>query len=367
MPEIWEAFLSDYPGAAEILQDEHFLEQAAGTSSGQSQVPSAEDPNVEELIDKVAIAITDWQRRKPTSRKLKRLREAYQNLQKAVINAAILDPELWTDSDLELRSLDGHTRFLQRLVASRQPGQASPWVFTTNYDLGFEWAAERAGIRYITGFRGVHRRLFAPQAFDIGSINTKARGEARFASNDFYLAKLHGSLSWRRERDDVRELSCREAWGALRNLREPPIDITDSFVVFPSATKYVQTIGYLYGELFRRFSDFLMLPQSVLLITGYSFRDQHINRLLLSALSNPTLHMIVFYPEFTGEDQGTIPNRLVRTLVKSESPRVTLVGGGQEAYFDKVVELLPDPAIFDMKEREMRHYFADQQSQETTT
>lgn len=44
--------------------------------------------------------------------------------------------------DLSCPELATHRRLLQKLTAARQPGQPSPWIFTTNYDLAIEWAAE---------------------------------------------------------------------------------------------------------------------------------------------------------------------------------------------------------------------------------
>lgn len=41
--------------------------------------------------------------------------------------------------------LRAHRTLLRHLIGSRRPGQPAPWVFTTNYDMALEWAAETIG------------------------------------------------------------------------------------------------------------------------------------------------------------------------------------------------------------------------------
>ena len=132
--------------------------------------------------------------------------------------------------------------------------------------------------------------------------------------------------------------------------------VDDSLLVLPRAAKYLQTVGFLSGELFRRFSDFLAKPQSAIILTGYSFGDEHINRLLRSALLNPTLQIIAFLPEFAGtcEEQLAELRPEVKRLLSLKSPRLTFVGGGESAHFNKVVDFLPAPMLYDLKEQEFR-------------
>jgi hypothetical protein len=127
-------------------------------------------------------------------------------------------------------------------------------------------------------------------------------------------------------------------------------------MVFPSAAKYLQTIGFVLGELFRRFTDFLNRPQTALIVNGYSFCDDHLNRIIMSALQNPTLSLIVYAPIATISDAGAeVPNqyRALKRLVALKSPQVTIVGGEPRAYFNNLVADLPDPAIFDERSAEI--------------
>lgn len=359
---LWKTFVRNNRDSAKRLADGGFVEhEDADLRQFRGENPRCA-PNIENLLDVLEIARIDWERRKPTSRDLKIFKQDLNQLHRCVINAAILSEDLWRYPTKQIDNFKTHIKLLQRLIGARQPGQPSPWLFTTNYDLAIEWAAEAVGIHVHTGFVGIHNRTFSPQSFDLGLRNTLAKGEARFGSNDIYLAKLHGSLTWRRYNQmDYRELSATEMWRELKPILDGDCDPDDSLVVFPRAAKYLQTVGYLSGELFRRFSDFLARPQAGLLVFGYSFGDEHLNRLIKSALLNPTLQVVVFLPEFNGinPEELLLLKDSVRLLVGYNSPRITFVGGGEHAYFHEVVNLLPDPILFDLTERELRDRIKD--------
>jgi hypothetical protein len=129
-------------------------------------------------------------------------------------------------------------------------------------------------------------------------------------------------------------------------------------VVFPAAAKYIQTVGFAFGELLRRFMEFLARPQTVLITCGYSYSDAHLNEMVLRALQNPTLHLIIFLPELRMASATDVDSRAcsiwVQRIAATESPQVTLVGGGEDAYFAKLAALLPDPAIYDQQAIQIR-------------
>ena len=309
-------------------------------------LPPPQTPNIELLADSLEIAIIEWDRQQsPAADPARRARAA---LIKAVLRAAKLKDELWSSAtgDVANDGLDQHRSLLQKLTSARQPGQSPPWIFTTNYDLAIEWAAEAVDIQVINGFLGVHNRRFSPQSFDLGLRNIQARGEARFGAYNIYLAKLHGSLTWKEADNDLFEVPASQAWPDLKGFLDgskPDL----GYRVLPRAAKYLQTIGYVLGELFRRFAEFLARPQAALIIAGYGFGDEHINRLIRSALLNPTLQLVIYLPEFTGNAMDPALPPTVRRLLSLQNPRLTIVGGGADAYFSKLVEQLPNPVIFD--------------------
>ena len=353
--ELWKNFINDHADSAKRFADANFIDAADIRPENFDGNDPRDPPNIEILLDSLEMARLDWERRKPTSRNLKIFKADIQCLLKCVVEAAILKEDYWQEPPV-FGYLPDHVKLLQRMVGARQPGQPSPWIFTTNYDLAIEWAAESVGIHTHTGFVGIHNRTFSPQSFDLGYRNINAKGEARFGCNDVYLAKLHGSLTWEGVSGEYRELAATEAWPKLKSIVDGTETVDDSLMVFPRAAKYLQTVGFLYGELFRRFSDFLAKPQSCILLTGYSFGDEHINRLLRSALLNPTLQIVVFLPEFTGTDEADLEKLKpeVRRLISLKSPRLTFVGGGAGAYFNSMVDFLPDPMLYDLKEQEFR-------------
>lgn len=354
---LWKTFIAEYPDSADRFAGGGFIQKEDADIQQFDGATPRNSPNIETLLDALEVAKIDWERRKPTSRKLKTFKQDIARLLRCVIRAALLAEEPWQQPMAQIGNLNSHIKLLQRLIGARQPGQTSPWLFTTNYDLAIEWAAEAIGIHVHTGFVGIHNRAFSPQSFDLGLRNTLARGEARFGSNDIYLAKLHGSLNWRRYNQmDYRELSATEAWHDLKPVLDDVAEPDDSLMVFPRAAKYLQTVGYLSGELFRRFSDFLARPQACLLVFGYSFGDEHLNRVIKSALLNPTLQIVIFLPEFQGADETELAKLKspVQQLLSFRSPRITFVGGGEVVYFQEAVNLLPDPMLYDLTEREMR-------------
>lgn len=239
-----------------------------------------------------------------------------------------------------------HRAILQKLTSARQPGQAAPWVFTTNYDLAIEWAAESVDLQVIDGFLGVHSRRFSPHSFDLGFRNVQAKGEARFGVYNIYLAKLHGSLTWKEVEHQVVEVSAAEAW---RELQAFISGATESlkYLVLPRAAKYLQTVGYVMGELFRRFAEFMARSQTALIVSGYGFGDEHINRLIRSALLNPTLQVVVYLPEFQGDPDAASLPETVRRLLALQNPRLTIVGGDERAFTSALAADLPDPTIYD--------------------
>ncbi|WP_237142330.1 SIR2 family anti-phage-associated protein [Pseudomonas gregormendelii] len=357
---LWTRFVTECPGDAAWMVKHGFIREDATT------LPRPVAPNFEYLIDSLEIALSDWTRQMgmfgddpieyaPGERELEEnlsdLKKVKAALFRTVVSAALLRQEWWlspsgVESDDD--GLASQRTILQKLVSARQPGQSSPWVFTTNYDLAIEWAAESIDLQVSNGFLGTHTRRFSPQSFDLGFRNTQARGEARFGVYNIYLAKLHGSLTWKQECGQVFELSAPLAHQRIEAFMAERDGEDLGLMVMPRAAKYMDTIGYVLGELFRRFAEFMSKPQSCLILCGYGFGDEHINRLIRSALLNPTLQLVIYSSGFNGDpaDQSLPP--ALRKLLSLKNPRITVVGGGSShAYIDSLARHLPDPLIYD--------------------
>lgn len=320
-----------------------------------------EDVNVEQLLDQVTKYLSVYRNTTPldersdlASQPVSKLQKILLCLYQSVTKAALLvEQEDFGNENIGSQdNFKYHRELLEKLISNRQPGQAAPMLFTTNYDLSLEWAAEEIGIQLVNGFSGLHTRTFQPQNFDLSFRNINAKGEARFGHYHAYLHKLHGSLSWIQEHDsDIKEIS-----SALAKSRyiDPLIkgeSVYDKqFLIYPGANKYHHTIGFVYGEMFRRFSEFLSKPQTAIFVNGYGFGDYHINRIILGALLNPSLHIVIFYPELDkiSTDTGSLneSQKCIKKLKSLSLNQITIVGGGATAYFDSFVKYIPKPVLF---------------------
>jgi hypothetical protein len=344
MDDVWRLLEANHAGEVATLRAQQFL-------------VDGEKPNIEIMLDRLEIACLDGARSGADLTAIKKARHA---IRKVVLSAAILDNELWQQPDKAImhEKLTHHVRLVSRLTGNRQPGQPAPWVFTTNYDLAIEWAAEALGLHCVNGFTGVHDRAFRPSSFDLGLRNVQARGEARFGTYNLYLGKLHGSVSWATTADGaVCEMPCGTMKGRIDSfLASDKPDDWPGLMIFPGATKFVQTTGFVYGEIIRRFTEFLARPNVCLIVNGYGFTDDHINRLIVSALQNPTLQLIIYLPEvdrlgiyqsLAATGDAIVPNEQLKRLLLVQLPQVTVRGFGAGGFFDALANDLPEPALLD--------------------
>jgi hypothetical protein len=133
-------------------------------------------------------------------------------------------------------------------------------VFTPNYDLLMEQAFERAHIPYFDGFCGAHRAFFDAATIANGDLPPRW----------VRLWKLHGSLGW--EEGDGEEI-----------IRTGSMDATQ--LIYPTHLKYDQTQKLPYAALFDRLRKFLLMPDSLLMTSGFSFSDRHLSTLVDECLS----------------------------------------------------------------------------------
>lgn len=352
VPQLWDRFQDEYASSVDWLHDESFL--SAGDQA-----------DLERLLDALEVTRLEWKRvHRP--RKLAQLTRVRAQILRTAVQGSLLETEWWHSPDTlnaDAEPLANHRGLLQKLTAARQPGQPSPWLFTSNYDLAIEWSSETLGLKVTNGFDGLHRRVFSPHNFHLGYRNTLARGEARFGTYNIYLAKLHGSLTWQLARDGtVEEFPAHALWARIASFLSGDSDDLDSHIVYPSIAKYVSTVGFVLGELLRRFTEFMARPQTCLIVSGYSFSDEHLNMALATALQNPTLQLVLYFPKATKVDEALVLDGCsdwVRRVAGLESPQVTIVGGGKAAHFGAMVGHLPDPAVYDEQAAQIRAMIKD--------
>lgn len=173
------------------------------------------------------------------------------------------------------------------------PNQAN--IFTTNYDLFIEKASEKLPNLILNdGFRrtpNLNRHYeFSPQNYFNSTFNTGNLYNYRVEIPTINLVKIHGSLSWEIEGDTVlfnpnKELACEDTKKYIGQFA----------LVLPERRKFRTTVmDSFYYDLLRIYSNALDKENSLLIVFGFSFVDEHVRDITKRALKNPTLKMIIF-------------------------------------------------------------------------
>lgn len=220
-----------------------------------------------------------------------------------------------------------HEKFLKSLM-QRPLNLQRANIFTSNYDLAFEYAFDNLGIKYIDGFSGFHHRYFKPETFnyDVFYPGTTTAGKVQRIEKVVRYFKMHGSISW--VSDNKRTPS------NVYGIEELPIDLikrkaednNDSLnygdlMIYPTAVKKSYTLDLPYSELFRHFAYCISQPQSVLFTVGYSFCDEHFNDIIYQALSNPTFTLVII--DFNGCEKSSE----IKRLKDLNDPRIIIIEG----------------------------------------
>ncbi|MFC0320235.1 SIR2 family protein [Olivibacter oleidegradans] len=180
--------------------------------------------------------------------------------------------------------INHHVNFVKSLISNRSNlmSRSKLSFFTTNYDTLLEDALGIENITVIDGFSGGSLGYWNPQ-IEFSDLNKYA--------NKCLLYKLHGSIDW--QYTDDRKL-IRARYGTKY------LSTSSQIMIYPQATKYVETQKDPFSYLFHGFRQALNASEDNVLITcGYSFGDQHINLEIESALSsrNNRTTLIVFIKE----------------------------------------------------------------------
>lgn len=218
------------------------------------------------------------------------------------------DPQLWkylNDSKqiilrrcsdfLDEERLEAHRRFLHRLSRRRVRDQRLK-VFTTNYDLCFERAANTLGGVAIDGFSFTSPRRYDPRYFNYDLVRRPRSGDdASYLEGVFLLYKLHGSVNWARKSDGT----------ILEDAKPAP---EEACLIYPAAGKYQQSFSQPHLESMAHYLAALREPNTCVLVAGFGFNDDHLSEpLLAAARSNPHLRVVIVDP--FAERQTTSENR----------------------------------------------------------
>ena len=183
-------------------------------------------------------------------------------------------------------------------------------LFTVNYDLLLETALEEMRVPYFDGFIGALHAKFQTELVE-ALPGSDAETMPPFLVR---LWKLHGSLNW--------------AWNADKQIvrlgRAVPEGLAAA--IYPSDTKYEESRRVPFVVLQDCFRRALHQPETLMLIAGYSFGDDHLNEQIFDAATRrERSEFIVFsysdIPDALAEHAAITPNLQV------VSGREAIIGG----------------------------------------
>lgn len=218
-------------------------------------------------------------------------------------------------------------------------------IFTTNYDRLIEAGAELAGLHLLDRFLGTLMPIFRSSRLDLDMHYNPPgiRGEPRYLEGVARFTKLHGSVDWVQTDSDIRRIGL--PFGAEEvgpYLKAPGLNGASAhkLMIYPNATKDRETSDYPYVELFRDLAAAVCRPNSTLITYGYSFGDEHINRVIRDMLTIPSAHLVVIaYNDPLG--------RIMQTYQEMGRPsQISLMIGPALADLETLTEnFLPKAAI----------------------
>ncbi|MBW8014836.1 MAG: SIR2 family protein [Planctomycetes bacterium] len=211
-----------------------------------------------------------------------------------------------------LVSIEHHRKFIKALLSfkSNQILRSSIAFFTTNYDTLLEDALILQKQKVCDGFAGGAMGFWDP--------------EMQFKdSNAVSVCKLHGSVDWYNDKEDgiIRSRYGVKYFSDVKNV-----------LIYPQATKYIETQKDPFAALFSRFRGRLNLTNDNILVTsGYSFGDDHINSEIDFAINKPNnkTTLIVFLKT---EDDQNINKTLLTWLNNKELSKKIFIATNKGIY-----------------------------------
>ena len=182
--------------------------------------------------------------------------------------------------------------------ASRTGTRDRLHIFTTNYDRLIEEGADIAGLHLIDRFVGSLNPIFRSSRLDIDMHYNPPgiRGEPRYLEGVAKYTKLHGSIDWvETDTNNIRKIGMPFGAKTLKPFLDAA-NIPENYqkvLIYPNSSKDRETSEYPYVELFRDFAAALCRPNSTLVVYGYSFGDDHINRIIADMLTIPSTHLVI--------------------------------------------------------------------------
>lgn len=126
-------------------------------------------------------------------------------------------------------------------------------IYTTNYDLAFEYLMDKMAMEYVNGFSGFVNRRFDTKSL-LGRDITK-------------LVKIHGSVNWCY--DDKENLI--KEFQPMFEDGHVVLDKKQQVLIYPTAEKLYQTYNEPYSELMRIMLNDMETKRNVVFVLGYKY------------------------------------------------------------------------------------------------
>ena len=196
--------------------------------------------------------------------------------------------------------LDSYRSFAAWVAAQRRHYPVE--LFTLNYDLLLESALDERSIAYFDGFVGTIRGGFREDLVE------PLADQPELPSFVVRLWKLHGSINWRVDTSSTPRKVLRLGQPATGEVA----------AIYPSEEKYEASRRSPFLVLHDRFRRSINEPKSLLLLSGYSFGDEHLNDVIFEAARrNPRTSIIAFC-------YGDLADRAISPAL--ELPNLTIAG-----------------------------------------
>ena len=250
-------------------------------------------------------------------------------------------------------------RAAMKLVAKREASTLPKQVtfFVTNYDICMDVALDQARIPTNAGYTGRYNPVVDLSDFGrrVTTSTLALAYQSEIASAN--LVKIHGCASWKKKdgginfstefdlieeikkkidhlklpitpdpaaqsqdqnhnavrhpdvSDDLQEVIEKASSHASAINRDDVLELLEAFnrlqIVWPTKQKFHDTVlDEVYYEQLRRLTNQLEVRNSVLIVAGFSFADEHIRKLILRAAdTNPTLKVIILCYDEQARDQ----------------------------------------------------------------
>ena len=211
----------------------------------------------------------------------KNLKEVISTLKSEFLKTIpVLDDDKYKDSE----TINTYNKFYQSVFKYRTELSNKINIVTTNYDLFNEYSLESNRIVYSTGFENNLYRNFNVNSFKQRIVDDTNRYKDVWqpTSKEANLLKIHGSINW--TSDESGQLIQKDFFKQS----------DEEIIIYPTMLKHRQTAQAPYSELFREFANVLQVPNTVLIVMGYGFPEEHINNIISQNLKHQDFTLIVF-------------------------------------------------------------------------